>query len=301
MPDENTGNDPAKTETDQLQDDQDTEKLSDIVEGIEDEDSETSDKTADKETSPTGEEDKKAESESKDDTENLQGQLHTLETTVKDMKKHNSDLNGAVARYRKQVKELQENKKGDKEEQLSDDQLKQLMVEHADDKDTMFNIMKYMRDQGATQAGEKMADLENVKKIKAFNDQNITKLFPEAAKEGSQARTTADQMKANLGLNEHPAGDFLALSSVLVAEIPDIQKQAYDQGRSDERAGKLEANRKKGIKDNSLDSVSGDKTKAKSSGMSGSMAETAKQMGLSKSATKIMEKLVSKKSKTVEA
>jgi hypothetical protein len=86
----------------------------------------------------------------------------------------------------------------------------------------------------------------------------------------------------------------LAISALICEELPQLKKEAYDLGVKEALSKKGEKTRKKNIKENIL-SPKGSGAGDDPGSLTGSLASTAKQMGLSKAQRKIYSRLIEAK------
>jgi hypothetical protein len=283
---EDTGGDLAPEETDQEPEQAEEDNLSDYVDGF---DVEPPEKEEKKEES---DKDKKAPTDGEEKNVKDTPKVEDYEKKIKDLESHVSNLNRAVHQYRQKEKET----KKEEENPLTPEQLRAMFKEHKDDPETLFNIVAYMSEQSAKQAGKEALDVEEIKKMKTIHDDVVSKRWPDLEKEGSQLRTQTDKLKKAFRLETHPMSDYLVVSAMISDQLPQIQQAAYEKGKADALKGKAEENRKKDVKDGKLSPAkSGASDKPNKALLSGSYAEVAKQMGLTKSQQEIYAKLVNKK------
>ena len=196
---------------------------------------------------------------------------------------------------RKKFKAI-EAKSADKDVKFTDEQLKEMLDEHQDDPAVMLQIMKHVSAQTSNDAAKAHVDAADISKRKKEMDDYLLASWPDAFVEGSKDQKDIQQAKDFMHLNEHPLGDALAGAMTMFLQMPDMLENAKKEAR--EGAIKVEDNRKKTIKQNSLESG---KAKNAPGQPSNNALAVAKQMGLSKSATKVYLKLRKNANATVEA
>lgn len=232
--------------------------------------------------------------------------------TVQEEKKDESGIEKEVLALRNQVANLnkalhqeRQSKKGEKrtdeEETLTPDQLRQLMKEHKDDPDTMFNIMSYMMEQGSKKASREAIAKEEQSKKKALHDAYIAKRWPSMQDPNSELHQATMVAKKNLGIEDHPLSDYLAAASIICDQLDNIKNAEYERGKQDGLKGKVEDTRKKDVKESSLTPSGKTQTTGKSGTLKGTYADTAKQLNMTKSQKEIYAQLLKKKNISMEA
>ena len=186
-----------------------------------------------------------------------------------------------------------EAKAADKDTKFTRDQLKEMLDENRDDPDVVLNIIEHVAKQISGDEAKTHVDAAELSKTKNDLDGYLTASWPDAHVEGSKDHQDIQKAKDALHLNDHPLSDYLAAAATMLPQMPDIIDDAKKEAR--ESALTAEDNRKKNIKQNSLESG---KAKIVSVKPSGSIIATAKQMGLTKRQAKIHAELCSKKDKT---
>ena len=207
------------------------------------------------------------------------------------IKEHNRNLYG----LRKKFKAL-ETKTADKDTVFTDDQLKKMIEEHQDDPAVMLQIMKHVSKQTAGDETKSQVSAMELSNRKKDLDGYLTTHYPDAFNEGSQDHQDLQKAKEYLGLLDHPLGDYLAGSATVALQMPDMLENAKKEAK--ESAIKVEENRKKSIKETNLESG---KKKSKGVKLSDNHLAVAKQLGLSKSATRYYKEMLNNtKPATVE-
>lgn len=251
----------------------DQEPVEEVVEGFEGE-GEPDETPAPAEAESEPAEEKKAESqdsEVKADVESLKRQIH--------------DLNRALHNERQ--------KKTEDDEVLTPEQLKAFLKEHKDDPEALYNLTAYVARQAAKEQGNASQAAQKAQALKSQTESFIYQRFPELQDTTSPAFSKVNEIRNNLNLSDHPAGVYLAASTMLADNIENLKKHWYEEGKKEGLKGKTEINRKQSIEDTKLMPSSKSNEKP-SDGITPGMKETIKQMGLSPEAAKIYAKLVRK-------
>jgi len=210
------------------------------------------------------------------------------------LESHIANLNKAIYQKRKANKELKASKEEKPEVQLSHDQLKQLFREHADDPDALCDMVDHMIKQGMAKGTQEAVDVTELSRRKQIHDNYVYNAWPDLAKEDSELRTQANTVRDTLGIDNHPMGDYLAMGAILVEQLPNIQKEAYEKGKADALKVKADGQRKQGIKDNALTSP-GIPAKSSGDGLTDSQRETMNMFNMSDERKKIYIRLLKKK------
>jgi len=295
---ETTGIDPSSEEMDLTEEDFDVDALGAYAEGfegnldVEEDDKDIQPEVAAEENPPVEPEEGLPE---KEDPEPV---VDEATEKITNLEKHVADLNRALHLERKAKKELKAQKEDKPETAISPDQLKKLFKEHADDTDTLFDLVNYMVEQGTVKGKEAAVDATELSRRKQVHDNFVYNAWPELAKDDSELRTQADTVKGTLGIEAHPMGDYLAMGAILVDQLPNIQKESYEKGKADALKEKANSQRKKTIKDNSLTS-SGNAIKPTdgSGGATPTQRETMDRLDMNPAQRKIYLRLMKKGNK----
>lgn len=190
-------------------------------------------------------------------------------------------------------------KEGKDETPLNDDQLIQILRDNPDP-ETQLRVARYVANLEAKKAKDiAIADVGTSQRSRAMN-QFLSENYPSLYEDGSETRTDIDSVKVNLGIVDHPYGDFFAVGTRVLENLSKITKDAYERGKQDALAGKAEENRGKKIEEASL-TPKGKGTGGKNGveGLTKEQRETAKQMGMTPSQLKIYAQLTGKAARTV--
>ena len=216
-----------------------------------------------------------------DPLKNLQAQVTKLEGDKR-------NLNTALHQARQDKK----TKKADAEpgEQLTNDQIEDLIKDHADDPKVMANIIGYIAEQSA----KNQVTVSEVAQLKKETDAYMATRWPDIVDENSALHQRVTASRKALNIENHPMADYLAVSALICEELPQLQKEAYDRGTKEALGKKGEKNRKKNVKENIL-SPKGSGGDDDPGNLTSSMNSTVKQMGLSKSQRKIYSRIIGDK------
>jgi hypothetical protein len=291
---EDTANDLGEQTDDAGQDDAEEQDTDDMVsldlgEGTEDDDeSEESEASTDE----TDEKDKELT------VEDYKKQLTDFEKKAEKREAHIKDLNKALHQERKKSKET----KTEDETPLTPTQLRELLKEHHDDPDMMFNIMDYMAKQAAKGVKVEAINETQVATTKKDVDSTLLEQFPDLAKDDSELRQDVETIKERFFIDKsHPLSDFLSIAAMSLINLPKALENAKDEGKREALGEKAEATRKKNVKETKLTpkgKVTGKASKL--AGLSPDQAATATQIGLTGNQLKIYARLLKKKSNRVE-
>lgn len=196
------------------------------------------------------------------------------------------NLNVALHQARQERKTKQETP----QDTLSPDQIKQLLKEHGDDPEVMYNLVQYI----AGQSSREQTNVNELSQLKKQSDSYVYQRWPSMADESSELFQKAKETAKGLRIADHPMGDYLALTSLVCEELPNIQKQSYEEGRADALKGKAEKTRKRTVKTNVLTPSGSGKEKETGGELPSEFLATAKQMGMSPSQRKVYATLVRK-------
>lgn len=196
------------------------------------------------------------------------------------------NLNVALHQARQERKPKQEAPP----ETLTPDQIKQLLKEHGDDPEVMYNLVQYI----AGQSSREQTNVNELSQLKKQSDNYVYQRWPSMADESSELFQKTHETAKSLRVADHPLGDYLALATLICEELPNIQKQSYEEGRTSALKGKAEKTRKQTIKTNVLTPSGSGKEKETGGELPSEFLATAKQMGMSPSQRKVYATLVSK-------
>jgi len=248
----------------------------------EEEDAEGKDKDKDKDKDKAKSKDKDDEPDEKD---------KQIAELTKKLEKAEKDKRKAFYEAR-QVKKDPE-KQG---EQLSSAQLRQILADNPDNPETLMNIIDYVAEQKARGISTETVNAVEVNRKKGELDDLLTERYPDIHVEGSDIRIEVDKAKKTFNLETHPFGDFFAVASRVLEDLPDLLKNAFEQGKG-KSGTEAEDKRKKDINAKKLPASK--KRSIIGEGLTGTQAEAAKQMGLKGNALKTYKQLVGKNPRVV--
>jgi hypothetical protein len=205
------------------------------------------------------------------------------------LKKENSRLGYAL-------RKAEAAKPDDKPQPFTDAQLLQMMKDHQDEPEVMFQIMKEMTNQSGVaieRSAEKKADIRA--KSKEIGDM-AERVFPGALKEDSGVYADVQMTKSYLGLDDNPYGDVLSLAMMNMNNMPNLVENVKAQVKK-ELLGKTADSKRKGkIKSESLSDKGHDKeTRTK---LSPELDETAKKLGMNDRQMKRYKAIMAKSKKS---
>ena len=257
-------------------DDQDNDVIDDDVVVIDPDDLED-----DEDPDDQGDDDINGDDDLKTELEDQKKKLEKYKTDLaerdKKIKEHNRNLYGMRKKF-----EALEAKGADKDAKFTDDQLEQMIDEHQGDSKMLVQVFKHLASQTADNKAKLHVDAAAISQRKKELDEHLASSWPGVYDEGSKDHQDIQKAKEYLHLEDHPLGDFLAGASTMYLQMPDMIDNAKKEAR--EGALKVEDNRKKTIKESSLETGKKKETPGKPS--SNELA-IAKQLDLSKSATKV--------------
>lgn len=246
-----------------------------------DEDEESGD-----EAEPTGD-----KPETKPDVEDLSAKLTQLDKDIAEKAEKFSGLEKAITEANATLHKLRQEKKSvkseaDEEEAVfTDEQLKQILDEHEDDKAVLFQVVKQLAKQQVKGVKQEAVNATEVAaKQKEFNT-ILTQRWPQLDEPGSELRGEVDKAKEILGLEDHPYGDWIGASTLILNQLDAIRENAKEEGRQEVLKGKAENARKKSVKSNAL-AGKGRKTDADTGTISKSQLEAEKALGFTTDAQK---------------
>ena len=259
----------------------------------EEEDGETGDSDLEKETEEIeeedfeldfGDEDQKEAPEEEEEVplddkyKELEDKFKALETDVKAKSNKIADLNKALHSER-QAKKV---KKEDTEETetFTDTQLMGILKEHQGEPDILFNVMKQMVKQSGKDVEKKAGDAAKIAQQQQLFDSKLSQAYPDLNTEGSELRSNVDTVKDTLGISDHPFGDLFAMGTLIMNNLSNFQKDAYEQGKKEALGEKAEETRKKTVKKNAFTPTGKGSGKSDKISLTKEQLETAKGLGL---------------------
>lgn len=116
-------------------------------------------------------------------------------------------------------------------------QLKQLMRDHADDPEVLYNIIDHMTKEAAKKGTKNAVASAEEMRRKEEHDRFVTQKYPALSDPASGLRKQVDSIKEGLDIGEHIQGDYMAISCLINEKLPDITKEAYEKGKADALKG----------------------------------------------------------------
>ena len=212
---------------------------------------------------------------SDDNTPDFKAELAKSRDLLKKQDKTIKENNRNFYNMRKKFEKLEADSSKDKDTQFTDTQLKNMIEENQDDPGVMLQIMKHVSKQVASGEAKGEVIASEIAQRKKEMDDYLLLNYPDAYTEGSKDHQSIQQAKDYLHLNDHPLADTLAAAVTAFLQQPDLLEAARKEGR--ESAAQVETNRKKSIKENSLETG---KKKVVAASLPSDHAAMAKQLGL---------------------
>lgn len=235
---------------------------------------------------------KEAENEKADDA--LKKELDQLKQDHAKLQTHKTGLEKALHEARQEKKKA---KIEEETEVLTDTQLLKILEDNPDDPEIQLRMLKHLAQQVAKGEVDKGVSAAEINRKQAQFTDFLEDKYPTLFEEGSDIRRDVETTKKDLGLVDHPFGDFFAVAVNVLTDLPELMDYAFNEGKDAGLKGKTEEKRKEGIEHSKLPSSKG---KAKGEeGLSDSALETAKQMELTPGQRKAYEKLVGKKPRII--
>lgn len=229
----------------------------------------------DNEASDDSEDEEPEESGVEDDA--LNTRLAALETEAQQRQGHVSDLNRAIHGYRQEIKALKSTKKDDVVD-FSDAQITKILDEHKDDPAVLLQVFKQVsKQQTAGLKDDAVAETE-ITQQRGYFDNYLNQTWPQLQDEGSQHFQELQQAKKHMRVEDHPYGNYMAMGSVMLQRMPQLLKDAREEGRNEALKVRSEKQRKAKIKGKRLEGTG--KRSPASAGVSDSIKATAKTIGL---------------------
>jgi hypothetical protein len=199
---------------------------------------------------------------------------------------------------RRQEREKAAGKESKEDAVLTDEQLTQILRDNPDP-ETQLRVARYVANLEANKKAK--ATLADVKtsQHKATMDNLLTERFPFLFEDGSEFRADIDKLKDELGLSDHPHGDFYAVGTRILENLPTLLNNAFKDGQKAALSKKADENRGKSIKDSDLTPKGKQTGKTGDEGITKEQRESASQMNLTPSQRKIYASLVGKKPRTI--
>jgi hypothetical protein len=241
------------------------------------------------------EKDEKTPADKGEEKEVEDPKLKTMEQRLTRLEEDKKNLKIALHKERQEKKAA---KAAPDDPVLTDEQLEKILEENPDSA-TQLKVVRYMAEKIAK--GERKTAIEDVNAGQRSREMNKLLLdrYPDLADEGSAMRVEIEETKENLGISDHPYGDFFAVGARVLENLPTILTNAYEKGKKEALGEKAEL--KRGEKINGGKLTPGGKKTAPSGveGLTKEQNESATQMAMTPSQRKIYAQLVGKNTKTV--
>jgi hypothetical protein len=235
---------------------------------------------------------KKPDESDKDDSEKKEADQEPDEDPVKslraDMEKKMEDFKASAEKEKedlqKEIKRLgyalrKAEKGGSKKEEnvFTDSQLLQMMKDHQDEPEVLFQIMKQMAKQSGESAAKTAESKAAIKEKRAELTGIVDKTFPGALNEGSTLYGSIQDTMEKYGLTDHPYGDVMALGLITTQNLPNFYKNVQEQTKKELLGDNADKKRKDKIK---TEKLAGKGSKMDSVDLSPGMGEAVKRLGL---------------------
>lgn len=281
--DENLQEEESHAFFDDGKDDDDVEEEEDEEESVEEEGDEEDDDADDSDEGSDDDSDEGGDDKKKVDENELRFQ--NMELRMNQLESDKKGLQTALHQARQKNKKKKDSE-SDEDVVFNDEQLVGMIEEHGNDPETMLRIFK----QVATQTTNDKTNAEEISKIKNTHDTYVSERWPDIDNPDSDLSKKVNQALKTLRVENHPMGNYLALSVMVTEELPNIQAEAYERGKADAMKDKGVSSKKKV---NNL-TPSGNKKSSKKSKLDGKLLKTANQIGLDERQRKIYAKLINK-------
>ena len=261
------------------------EKTPDVIKELEEADGvvigEGDGKVQDEKKTTVIEEDKKEDKKKEPDGES---EVAKLKSELDQIRKDKSDL-------KKALHEARQEKKKPKEEDpvLSEAELAQIIKEHNDDPAVLMNAVKYMVNQQVKGAKKDVANEVEVKEKQRQFDAILRERYKDFDDEDSPIRKSTEKAKDVMMIKDHPFADTLGTAVTVFANLPNISKYWFEEGKKAATDEKVNAAREKQIKDGKLTPPGSKSTVPidNKTSLSESQLETAKRFGFDKDPKKM--------------
>ena len=194
--------------------------------------------------------------------------------------KHSSEIERLQAEINRLGFKLRKSEEKPKEDKptFTEAQLLQLMKEHADEPEVLFNIMKEMQRQQTEGIEKNIEQRAHVQARRQELHSIAEGVFPGALKEDSNIYKDVVDTKEYLGLEKHPYGDFLALATMSMKNLPNLIANIREQVKKEMLPKASDDKRKESIK-STTPATEAKKEKPKVEVTAGAN-ETAKRLGM---------------------
>jgi hypothetical protein len=251
---------------------------------------------ADEEPEATVEDETEAEDQEADQEPNEIESLRTdLEKKFEDFKRvaenEKADLQKEVNRLGYALRKAEKDGAKETEPAFTDAQLLQMMKDHQDEPEVMFQIMKEMTRQSG-EAVEKSAEAKvKIESTRKGLREAANRSFPGSLEEGSPVYADIQKTKASLGLESNPYGDELSLAIMTLDNLPRLMDGIREQTKKELLGQTADDKRKGKIKTNAL-ADKGHKQSEKVAHLTEGANETAKRLGMNERQLKRYRKIM---------
>jgi len=207
-----------------------------------------------------------------------------LRGDLEQLRKDKNDL-------KKALHEARQEKKKPKEEDvvLSDAEIAQIIKEHKDDPAVLTNAIKYMVQQQVKGVKKDAVNEVEVTQRKQQFDSVLRERYKDYDDEDSPIRKSTEKAKDIMMIKDHPFADTLGTAVTVFANLPNISKYWFEEGKKAATDEKINAAREKQIQDGKVTPPGSKSTVSISTkdGLTESQMETAKKFGFDKDPKKM--------------
>ncbi len=161
---------------------------------------------------------------------------------------------------------------------LTKEQIVEILRENPNDPDVQFQVYDYIASEHAKKSTSDSIDAVKLSQTKAQTDKYVSDNYADLMDESKPAYAYAENLKAELGITNHPHANFLVGNAMVAMNYEKTLNEQYQRGLNEGQGKSVEKNRKKGIKEGKLESSN---TQSKSAPVATSnMEEAIKILGL---------------------
>ena len=241
-------------------------------------DEEETDKPDDPEKDETEKSDKDGDQEPKDDVKSLRADFKKeIEDFKKSAESEKAELQKEIKRLGYALRKAEKKDTGKKDDTFTDAQLLQMMKDHQDEPEVLFQIMKQMSKQAGDSAAKTAESKAEISSKRKELTGMVDKTFPGALKEGSTLYDGIQGHMGKFGLSDHPYGDVLSLGLLTLENLPTFYKNIQEQTKKELLGSNADKKRKDNINAGKLADKGGKQTAAK---LPTDMGDTAKRLNL---------------------
>lgn len=245
-----------------------------------------------KKVEPEKQQEKKPTKEKDDDAEEDTPVIRQMRQTIKNLQKQVKRLESD------KPEDGSKTKKADEPEPLSDDQLKALLKEHADDPEVQFNIFKYMQERGIKDATKASRELAHREKVASAADKYFSGIFNGYGNDDFNDQLNNDFPLDQWGLNGHPLARQIQTALALASTFPGaVQREVQKaiQAKQSEK-DKVEDKRKEVVNQRGgLPKPTADTKTTAQPVLNEQRRSVAKELGLTPAQQKLYANLLGKK------